>query len=155
MSPSPFLSRRLGFALAITSGLIITLLVMANGIGLSGLVHPVRGEVAAAGTSSSGVAAEQKPRKGAIEHYGQWPLAFEANVGQTNSQVKFFARGNGYNLFLTPRESVLTLRKDDGRESVRRNEAIKSKVEGKRARASHHLLSSLRMKLAGALSSII
>jgi hypothetical protein len=34
--------------------------------------------------------------------YGQMPLSFEANRGQTNAQVNFIARGPGYNLFLTP-----------------------------------------------------
>jgi uncharacterized protein (TIGR03437 family) len=36
------------------------------------------------------------------------PLSFEANRGQTDSQVKFLARGNGYNLFLTATEAVLS-----------------------------------------------
>jgi hypothetical protein len=41
------------------------------------------------------------------------PLNFEANHGQTDSQVKFLARGNGYNLFLTATEAVLRLRTAD------------------------------------------
>ena len=44
------------------------------------------------------------------EMYGQLPLSFEANVGQTDSQVDFISRGSGYTLFLTPREAVLALR---------------------------------------------
>src|SRR3990170_3486752 len=39
------------------------------------------------------------------------PLTFEANQGQTDSQVKFLARGNGYALFLTATEAVMVLRK--------------------------------------------
>ncbi len=35
------------------------------------------------------------------------PLSFEANHGQTDPQVKFLSRGNGYNLFLTATEAVL------------------------------------------------
>jgi len=35
------------------------------------------------------------------------PLSFEANHGQTDSQVKFLSRGNGYNLFLTATEAVI------------------------------------------------
>jgi uncharacterized protein (TIGR03437 family) len=35
------------------------------------------------------------------------PLSFEANRGQTDSQVKFLSRGNGYNLFLTATEAVI------------------------------------------------
>ncbi len=33
--------------------------------------------------------------------YGKLPLAFEANRGQTDSRVKFLARGAGYTMFLT------------------------------------------------------
>ena len=41
--------------------------------------------------------------------YGQLPLTFEPNAGQTDPQVKFISRGKGYSLFLTPDESVLRL----------------------------------------------
>lgn len=44
------------------------------------------------------------------EAYGKLPLAFEINEGQSDSQVKFLSRGNGYTLFLTPAEAVLSLR---------------------------------------------
>ena len=40
--------------------------------------------------------------------YGNLPLAFEANQGQTDPTVKFFAHGDGSGLFLTPDEIVLT-----------------------------------------------
>lgn len=43
--------------------------------------------------------------------YGNLPLSFEANHGQTDSQVNFVSRGSGYTLFLTPTEAVLALRK--------------------------------------------
>src|SRR5215471_1019847 len=39
----------------------------------------------------------------------QLPLAFEPNTGQTDPQVKFLSRGNGYTLFLTKDEAVLAL----------------------------------------------
>ena len=41
--------------------------------------------------------------------YGQLPLSFEANRGQTDGAVKFLARGRGYALFLTATEAVLRL----------------------------------------------
>src|SRR5215831_1268347 len=37
------------------------------------------------------------------------PLFFEPNQGQTDSRVKFLARGRGYGLFLTANEAVLKL----------------------------------------------
>jgi hypothetical protein len=42
------------------------------------------------------------------------PLSFEANQGQTDSQVKFLSRGDGYSLFLTSHEAVFTLRPPAG-----------------------------------------
>src|SRR5437660_3092884 len=44
-----------------------------------------------------------------LKSYGNLPLSFEVNQGQTNRQVKFLSRGSGYSLFLTPREAVLAL----------------------------------------------
>src|SRR5882724_2988302 len=43
--------------------------------------------------------------------YGDLPLRFEMNEGQTDPQVKFLSRGPGYDLFLTPSQAVLTLRR--------------------------------------------
>jgi hypothetical protein len=48
-----------------------------------------------------------------VDRYGQLPLAFELNRGQTDSQVRFLARGQGYGLFLTSQEAVLSLRKSE------------------------------------------
>jgi hypothetical protein len=44
-----------------------------------------------------------------LSAYGQVPLSFEANQGQADSRVNFLARGNGYALFLTPGQAVLSL----------------------------------------------
>ncbi len=47
------------------------------------------------------------------------PLSFEANLGQTNSSVRFLSRANGYQLFLTANEAVLRLRnRHSNREAV-------------------------------------
>jgi hypothetical protein len=42
--------------------------------------------------------------------YGNLPLTFEANQGQTSSEVKFLSRGKGYTAFLTTGGIVLALR---------------------------------------------
>jgi uncharacterized repeat protein (TIGR01451 family) len=42
-----------------------------------------------------------------IESYGKLPIGFEINRGQTNSAIKFLARGKGYGLFLTSTGAVL------------------------------------------------
>lgn len=49
--------------------------------------------------------------------YGQIPLSFEANHGQTDSKVKYFSRGKGYTLFLTSNEAVLSLQKGERTEN--------------------------------------
>jgi hypothetical protein len=43
--------------------------------------------------------------------YAALPLAFEANQGQVDPQVKYMARGNGYRLYLASSEVVFTLHK--------------------------------------------
>src|SRR3712207_6803178 len=40
-----------------------------------------------------------------VAAYGQLPLSFEANHGQTDARVDFLARGSGYTLFLTGSEA--------------------------------------------------
>src|SRR5437867_12893258 len=45
-----------------------------------------------------------------LQNYGRLPLHLEANEGQTDPQVKFLARGQGYTVFLTATETVLVLR---------------------------------------------
>ncbi len=44
-----------------------------------------------------------------LASYGQLPLSFEPNVGQTAPQVQYLARGDGYSLYLTPTSAVLDL----------------------------------------------
>jgi MBG domain-containing protein/beta-propeller repeat-containing protein len=46
-----------------------------------------------------------------LASYGQLPLSFEVNHGQTDGRVKFLSRGRGYGLFLTPTSAVLVLHK--------------------------------------------
>ena len=49
-----------------------------------------------------------------LQNYGQIPLSFEANQGQTASQVNFLSQGSGYALFLTPTGAVLNLQTPAG-----------------------------------------
>ncbi|MBZ5720297.1 MAG: SBBP repeat-containing protein [Acidobacteriia bacterium] len=59
--------------------------------------------------SSAQQTASAASRKQIVDAYGSLPLAFEANLGQTDPQVKYMARGRGYTLFLTADEAVLSL----------------------------------------------
>ena len=44
-----------------------------------------------------------------LQSYGQMPISFEANAGQTDAQVQYLAHGSGYALFLTATGAVLSL----------------------------------------------
>lgn len=78
------------------------------------------------------------------EAYGKLPLRFEINQGQTDSQVKFLARGSGYNLFLTPSESVMVLSRPSSARSQGRNARVKPSLK------SFGVSSVMRTKLVGA-----
>lgn len=45
-----------------------------------------------------------------MTNYGKLPLSFEPNEGQTDSEVQFLSRGNGYTVFLEANEAALALR---------------------------------------------
>lgn len=52
------------------------------------------------------------PNKSQIDKsYGNLPLKFEPNQGQTNPRVKFSSRGKGFNFFITNSETVFLLNK--------------------------------------------
>jgi uncharacterized protein (TIGR03437 family) len=60
------------------------------------------------------------------------PLNFEANQGQTDSQVRFLSHGDGYSLFLTSHEAVFALRPPAGSKvppSVFRMELLRANRE--------------------------
>jgi hypothetical protein len=84
---------------------------------LSGFLAALVFEAAAETPARAVPAANSMPAQTQIatahleQKYGNLPLSFEANRGQTDKSVKFVSRGSGYGLFLTPKEAVLTLRK--------------------------------------------
>lgn len=68
-----------------------------------------------------GEAAKTRPseRHKAAAQFGKLPMHFEANAGQTDAEVKFIARGQGYALFLTAREAVFTLARNGEHAALR------------------------------------
>jgi len=81
------------------------LILVALGLGLAAIFAP----------KSTGVSVEwpniphtqsQKAPKGA---FGQLPLSFEVNQGQTDARVRFLARGKGYGIFLTDNGAAFSL----------------------------------------------
>jgi Beta-propeller repeat len=82
------------------------------------------------------------------------PLAFEANQGQVDPQVKYMARGNGYKLFLSSSHAVMTfsrgIRDSEVRDMVedkRRGPAKIRQLLEERARKTAHpsSMAALRM----------
>ena len=93
------------------------------------------------------VTAETPGKAGIVKSYAKLPLRFEANLGQTDSRVKFLARGSGYTLFLTPAEAVLTLRRQS-------SGALAPKAKrARRVRRAESENAVLRMRLLGANST--
>jgi uncharacterized repeat protein (TIGR01451 family) len=80
-----------------------------------------------------------------VDQYGRLPMAFEANHGQWDPRVAFLARGSGYELFLTPDETVFELR-PGGVHDPRNNRP----QSGSQENSSRSAAAVLRMKLAGA-----
>ncbi len=80
------------------------------GIAGSASVHSYH-----ASNSAHPAAAKQAPalsvdQRGRVQtSMSKLPLAFEANQGQTDPQVKYVARGNGYTVFLTANETVFAM----------------------------------------------
>ena len=70
------------------------------------------------------------------------PLAFEANVGQTDKRVKFLARGQGYSLFLTESDAVFAFGDQPANS--------KRPLASKELRPSRTEESSFRMSFLGA-----
>ncbi len=93
------------------------------------------------------------------EAYGKLPLSFEVNRGQTDSQVKYLARGPGYTLFLAATEAVLALRTEgsglrtDPSELRSEQRAIRDErttAKKKEHRANSVRRTVVRMKVVGA-----
>ena len=81
--------------------------MIAFGTGARGTIAKTATRPAPTTTASSAVSDQQRSRVRAA--MGALPLAFEANQGQSDPQVKYMARGNGYTLFLTQTDAVLAV----------------------------------------------
>jgi hypothetical protein len=95
--------------------------------------------------SASQAAPKAQPK--ILDDYGKLPLSFEANEGQTASQVKFLSRTNGYTLFLTGDEAVFALngrKTDAGKEKIAVSRTLTSGMTEPKAGGI------LRMKLRNA-----
>ena len=110
---------------------------------LTNLVHKVFPPQQASPSSSSG------------QHltfhsgYAQLPMAFEANEGQTDSRVRFIARGNVYMLYITDSETVLSLNLYDKNDLNPKN-----RLKGQKHSPKISGQDILRLSLTGASNGI-
>jgi hypothetical protein len=79
---------------------------------------------------TAGPGVDLKTRTRVSEAYGSLPIRFEANVGQTDKEVKFLARGGGHSLFLTQSEAVLKLRREKSWDAADAQSLVRMKLLG-------------------------
>src|SRR5213593_2849491 len=105
------------------------------------------GTPGAAKSAPASVVSPEAVRPRAVQNYGKLPLSFEANRGQTDARVQFLARGQGYTLFLTSHEAVLSLQKSQaGSPKGEKLTSPASMPKGEQRTTS----AVLRMRLVGA-----
>lgn len=97
---------RVVVAVALLVGIGLLLLVAGTGMGQPRIAHEATShpKFVASNPAASGHDSQRW-----LAAYGQLPLIFERNQGQSDPRVKFLARGSGYGLFLTAGEAVLAL----------------------------------------------
>ena len=83
-------------------------------------------ETSAAVTTNAGAAIDKEK---IADAYGKLPLHFEPNLGQTADEVKFLARGQGYALFLTEKEAVLSLQKRGKNKAQDKRAIVRMQIE--------------------------
>ncbi len=106
----------------------------------------VKNAIPAMRPDSATTAAQQRIAAGIARQ----PLRFEPNSGQTDSRVKYVARGDGYTLFLTGNQAVMKLRQGPPPANPRLAESRLDKSTGVPARAQAQTASVLSFQLEGA-----
>src|SRR5438132_1509515 len=82
---------------------VLSTIVLVGGSALSRSFHPAKPSVGR-------IAASHREIARAV---GKLPLAFEPNVGQADSRVRFISRERGSTLLLAPTQAALSLRRPD------------------------------------------
>ena len=135
-------SSRLPFRTIVVLGAAITALC-GGGAGVT--AHKAASHERGFSTANQAVTPSRAAHAQVREHYGNLPLSFEANHGQSDSKVKFLSRGSGYSVFLTSNEAVLVLSQSEADESRKA-----SRVAGTAVGARQRKGAVLRMTLVNA-----
>ncbi len=130
---------------------ILGSLVVAGGIAGMELVAARRATAPVAGAPpvASPVTAGRPAGLAPDQAYGDLPLRFERNDGQTDARVKFVSRGDGYTLFLTPAEAVLALHEPRMRRSTGDRDVDRQVVRVTMSGANPHAAMEGEDQLAG------
>ena len=97
-----------------TAFVVFSLFALVISTAFVSIHKPIIGQSVAGKGQAARAPQAANPR--IVESYGKLPLSFEANEGQSDSQVKFIAHGSGYSLFLTSTEAVLSLQEPPAEE---------------------------------------
>lgn len=89
------------------------------------------------------------PSASALRNFGNLPLRFEANRGQTAAEALFLSRGHGFTLYLTRTEAVLALRELDP-SAGRVKENVPRRHRSSRPHPRRTIQHSLRLSLLNA-----
>jgi hypothetical protein len=88
-------------------------LVVAGSAGILPVIQGSDSSGSTAASRSDAAPSSQSTSKAdkvrAAGAYGRVAMGFEPNAGQTDANVDYMARGQGYSVFLTPSESVVSL----------------------------------------------
>ena len=126
----------------VTAGIAILAMVVLASLAVTGVrtlgKHDKR-EAArhASAVGPQALASSPQNRARVLASMASQPLAFEANQGQTDPQVKYMARGNGYTLFLTANDAVFTLHSSAREKSAVNSTAIQNSNDGSSAIRLH------------------
>jgi len=98
--------------IAIMAGVSLATLVLFLAVRMQRMAHIPQSLASNHSATSAQPATPLCPaqKKDLTRAYGSLPLTFEANQGQTAPEVHYLAHGQGYQLFLTNQEAVLSLR---------------------------------------------
>ena len=142
------LSRKLTPAVGVIAIPILATTVML-GSGHWGRHTETAGKPVVAQRSQPALSGEQRGR--VLASLDALPLAFEANQGQMDPQVKYMARGNGYTVFLTPNDTVFALRSSSKSSPTNINRKFAANATGKTVRdRGKETAAAVYMKLMGA-----
>ncbi len=124
------------------SGFLFVGRMLVGAVGVLSL--PARGDSPAATVvSRSATGANRSAKTQIARNFGQIPLSFERNQGQTDSQVRFLTHSLNNTLFLTPAEAVFLLTASPDRRHTDKNALHQgtqlSRSDRKEARAAVHM----------------